>query len=168
MNNITTELPEISTVDDESLDRDSWQMNEAVNELVRVYQFRDRKCIMYYDVSCTQCYAIAALIEHGTMTLRRLADELFLDKSTASRVIDSLQRKGYVLRTADPSDSRALRLRVTEKGVELNGKIQQDLVNELRELLVDFDPEVRRATTSLISRLARAANDRFTSQRCCS
>ena len=95
------------------------------------------------------------------MTLNKLAAEMFLDKSTASRVIDSLERKGYVSRKADPEDARALRLEVTKPGKELHSRIEEDLIEEKKELLADFDQDVRQATIRLISRLARAATIKF-------
>jgi len=132
-----------------------------MSELVRVYQFRDRKRICYYDLSVTQCYAISAVVAHGPMTLNGLAAELYLDKSTTSRVVDSLEEKGYVRRTVDPSDGRALRLEVTPKGRKLHSTIESDLANEMKRLLSDFDPDVRQATTRLVARLARKAKLRF-------
>lgn len=144
-----------------AFDKDAWELHKALSELVRVYQFRDRKRVCYYDVSVTQCYAINALIRRGSMTLNGLAAELYLDKSTASRVVDSLERKGYVRRSVDPRDARALRLEVTKRGLVLHSQIEQDLVDEMRKLVADIDPDVRRATARLVARLAKAAKIRF-------
>jgi MarR family 2-MHQ and catechol resistance regulon transcriptional repressor len=146
---------------DSALHKDAEALNKAVSELVRVYQFRDRTSICYYDISVTQCYALSAVIRRGPMPLNELAGELFLDKSTASRVVGSLVRKGYVSRTADPEDARALRLKATRRGRDLEAKIVRDLVEEMKKLVSDYDPETRRATARLISRLAHAASRRF-------
>jgi len=129
--------------------------------LVRVYQFRDRTRICYYDLSVTQCHAVGALVAHGPIPLNGLAAELYLDKSTASRVVDSLESKGYVRRSTDPSDGRALRLEVTRKGREIHSRIENDLVEEMKILLSEIDPDVRQATTRLVARLAKTAKKRF-------
>jgi MarR family 2-MHQ and catechol resistance regulon transcriptional repressor len=147
--------------DDTALDRDAWELHEALSELVRVYQFRDRKRVCYRDVSITQCYAIDALIRNGPVSLNMLASELFLDKSTASRVIDSLERKGYVTRSADPKDGRALILKVTKRGRELHSRIEGELAEEMKKMISDFDPDIRQATIRLVARLAKAATKRF-------
>jgi len=152
-----------STAGDPILERDARDLHKALSELVRVYQFRDRRRICYYDVSVTQCYAIAALMRDAGMTLNELAGKLYLDKSTASRVVDSLERKGYVHRSADPADGRALRLVATEKGKRLHARIDQDLIEETKKLVAEFDPDVRQATGRLIAQFARAAADRFSS-----
>jgi MarR family 2-MHQ and catechol resistance regulon transcriptional repressor len=143
-----------------SLEADAAQLHAALSELVRVYQFRDRKSICYYDISVTQCYALQAILRHGGPTLNEVAADLYLDKSTASRVVDALERKGYVTRTSHPSDRRAVMLEATPGGKDLYGRIEGDILKEERALLADFDPEIRRAMAQLIARLARAASER--------
>src|SRR6185503_4151377 len=96
-----------------ALERDAASFYKAVSHLVRIYQFRDRQRICYRDISVTQCYALSALIAGGPMRLDALAGELFLDKSTTSRVVDSLEGKGYVRRGEDRLDGRALRVEAT-------------------------------------------------------
>jgi DNA-binding MarR family transcriptional regulator len=131
------------------------------SELLRVYQFRDRTRICYYDISVTQCYAISALIRLGPVRQKKLAADLCLDKSTTSRVIDSLERKDYVTRTTDPQDGRAFLLEVTDRGRALHSQIEKDLIEEYAGLLSDVDPEVRRAIIRLMKRLYQITAERF-------
>lgn len=132
-----------------------------MSELLRIYQFRDRERICCYDVSVTQCYALSALTTRGPMPLNRLAADLYLDKSTASRAVDALEKKGYVRRKVDPGDRRALRLEVTRQGRILFTRIEKDLVAEMKTMIHDFEPDIRKAATLLVARLARAATKRF-------
>jgi MarR family transcriptional regulator, 2-MHQ and catechol-resistance regulon repressor len=145
---------------DSSLEQDAENLYAALSELVRVYQFRDRDTICCYDVSVTQCYAIEALLRRGPSGLNELAAELYLDKSTTSRVVATLERKGYVTRASHPEDRRAVVLSVTSAGRRLHDRIRRDLVEEERKLLADFEPEVRKAAPQLLARLARAAASR--------
>src|SRR5918994_4355074 len=92
------------------LEDDAAALQAAVAELVRVYQYRDRDRICCHDVSVTQCHALEALVEHGPMRLNALADRLFLDKSTTSRVVGALVKKGYVEQRTDAVDGRAIAL----------------------------------------------------------
>ncbi len=147
--------------DDPTLDRDAMQFHEALSELIRIYQFRDRKRICCHDISVTQCYTLEALVRRGALTLNELATELYLDKSTASRVLDALERKEYLVRETDPEDRRAIRVALTPQGRELHACIEADLLEEHKRLLGDLDPEVRQAISNLIGRLAREASERF-------
>jgi MarR family 2-MHQ and catechol resistance regulon transcriptional repressor len=148
-------LPVLSP--DPALARETEELYGALEDLLRIYQFRDRDRICCFDVSVTQCYALEGLVRRGCMTLNDLAAYLYLDKSTASRVIDALERKGYVERSPDPRDRRAVRLEATPAGRELEGRIRESILAEERQLLADFTPEVRQAMTLLLRRLGRAA-----------
>lgn len=145
------------------LQNDAVALQAAVSELVRVYQFRDRDRICCYDISVTQCHALEALVEHGPMRLSALAERLFLDKSTTSRVVSTLVRKGYVEQRADASDGRATTLSATRQGRRLCTRISADLVEQQKELLAAFAPDVRAGVIQVIRRLAQAADARFRS-----
>jgi MarR family 2-MHQ and catechol resistance regulon transcriptional repressor len=142
---------------DPVLERDAEELYQALSDLVRVYESRDRDRICCYDVSVSQCYALEALVRRGGMTLNDLAAQLYLDKSTASRVVDALERKGYVARMTHPQDRRAVLLEATKAGRALEEKIRGDILAQERTLLAGFAPEVRQAMTQLLRQLARAA-----------
>ncbi len=145
---------------DPVLERDAEEMYEALSDLIRVYESRDRDRICCFDVSVSQCYALETLVRRGGMTLNELAAQLYLDKSTASRVVDALERKGYVARMTHPQDGRALLLEATKAGRALEEKIRDSILTQERALLAGFAPEVRQAMTRLLRQLGRAAASR--------
>jgi DNA-binding MarR family transcriptional regulator len=147
--------------DDGGLDRDAEALHEALSGLVRLYQFRDRDKICCFDVSVTQSHAVQTLTREGPMTLGDLANRLYLEKSTASRVVDALERKGYVERAPHPDDGRALRLSATVAGRRLVEKIRASLVAEAREVISDLSPAVRREGAGLLRRLTQVAARRM-------
>src|SRR5690625_219827 len=146
------------------LARDAEDLYEALNDLIRVYQFRDRGHICCYDVSVTQCYALETLVKQGSLRLQSLAEEMYLDKSTASRVVNALERKGYVVRVEDGEDRRAIRVQATTEGKELYRTIRSDLIAEERSMIESLSPEVRQASLTLLRQLARAAEARYSTQ----
>ncbi len=157
-----------ATPNDPDLERDAEALYDSVSELVRVYQSLDRDRICCHDISIAQCNALEGLSRKGGLTLGELAAHLYLDKSTASRVADALERKGYAERSPHPTDGRALLLVATERGRELYRSIRKGLLADEQTLLAGFDPEVRRAMPQLISRLARAVAARLIrGESCC-
>jgi DNA-binding MarR family transcriptional regulator len=145
---------------DAILTRQAAELQDALAEFLRVYQLRDRDRICCHDVSVTQCYALDALLRRGLATLNELAGDLCLDKSTTSRVVATLQRKGYVARTPHPRDARAVLLTVTGSGQRLVERIRGDLVEEKKALLAEFPEEVRESAAELIQRLTTASRAR--------
>ena len=146
---------------DDRLDGETRALHRTLSELLRVFQFRDRDRICCHDISVTQCYALGALFERDELTLNELAAELYLDKSTASRVVDALVAKGYATRTPRPDDRRAVALQLTAAGRELYQRIDGELLAELRAVASGFDPEVLRSMNQLLGRFLRAAGSRF-------
>jgi DNA-binding MarR family transcriptional regulator len=135
--------------------------HEALSDFVRAYLVGERDRICCHDISLTQCYALDALLRRGPSTLNALAAELSLDKSTASRVVATLQRKGYVGRAAHPGDARAVLLDVTPAGRRLGDRIRADRIAERKALLADFPPEVRDGITDVMRRLAGVTRRRM-------
>lgn len=146
-----------AALSDPSLAADAQELHRVLEDLMRVVQFRDRDRICCHDVSVTQCYALRALVAEGPMGLNALAESLFLDKSTASRVVAALERKGHLLRRADPADGRAVVLEASDGGRRLYRLIEEELVEEVARLAAGFDPAVRREMVRLLGRLATAA-----------
>ncbi len=141
---------------DESLLEDALRLSEALGELVRVVQFRDRDRACCHDVSVSQCYALKAVVDAGALTINELAAHLYLDKSTASRIASGLVDRELLARRRDPGDGRVVELVATPAGRAVRDRIAEDLVREYAELMSDFDPEVRAAIARLVGRLGRS------------
>ena len=164
---------------DAQLLADAEALYEALSQLVHVYQYRDRVRIYCHDVSVTHCHAMEALAKQGAMRLQVLAEHLLLDKSTASRVVDSLVKKGYVARVENPVDRRAVMLNLTTEGSAVHLRIRTELIQEECKLLADLPLELRSGAPELLRRLTAAAARRTSSacevvtqcadvdQRCC-
>jgi DNA-binding MarR family transcriptional regulator len=152
-----------------ALRRDGRTLASVLAELGRLYQFHDRDCICCYDVSVTQCRALQLLSERGPLTLNELAAGLYLDKSTASRVVDALERKEYARRKTHPEDGRVVRVELSYRGRGLIERIEDDLAIRHAGLLAGFSPDVRQAAIRLLSELVQAAADRVdtTGGKCC-
>ena len=144
------------------LRRDGEAFHEALSDFVRAYLVGERDRVCCHDVSLTQCYTLDALLRRGPSTLNALAAELCLDKSTASRVVSTLQRKGYVGRTTHPGDGRAVLLVITTAGRRLCDRLRADRIDERTELLAGLSPEVREGITEVMRRLADATRRRMT------
>lgn len=156
-------------IEDTSLAADAEAFSDALGELIRVIQFRDRDRACCYEISVSQCYALKAVADSGSITVNDLAAYLYLDKSTASRIANGLVDKGLIERRRDTEDGRVVRLHVTDAGREIHERIEGDLAEEYAELLADFDPTFRTAIVALVHRLRGSFADRVetTGGSCC-
>jgi MarR family transcriptional regulator, 2-MHQ and catechol-resistance regulon repressor len=132
-------------------------LHQALSRLRQVYEFRDRERICCYDVSVTQCRALEVVMDHEPLSMGGLAQRLLLDKSTVSRVVGALERKGYLEREAHPQDARSYQLSATPSGKELRACIDADLLAGERAILEDLSFRERRAVIDAVLRLSGRA-----------
>lgn len=143
-----------------SLLRDGARLQNSLGELLRVLQYRDRDRACCYGLSVSQCHALEAFVREGPMTVTELGSHLYLEKSTASRLAKTLLERDLLRRRAPKEDGRVVILQVTEGGQRLARRIVNDLAEEYRDLLVEFDPEVRSALADLVDRLTDMISER--------
>ena len=153
--------------DQEDLERDAAALQRALTDLMRVYQFRDRDAICCYDISTGQCHGLERLANSGPMSLNELAASLYLEKSSASRLVDGLERKGYIMRKPRVDDARYLQLELTHRGRTLHDRIERDLIEERAQVLADLTAAERKLVIESIARLYGAASARVSTEAGC-
>jgi MarR family transcriptional regulator, multiple antibiotic resistance protein MarR len=79
------------------------------NILARRFQDAD------IDMTAEQWGALLVLLNGEAMTQGQLGERLYLEKSSVSRLTDGLERRGWIVRTKDPQDSRQKRVTPTPK-----------------------------------------------------
>lgn len=133
---------------------DARALTAALSDLIRVIQFRDRDRACCYGLSVSQCYGLTAVVETPELTVNDLAATLFLEKSTASRLVHGLVESEFITKTPDSLDRRTLRLSPTPRGEAVHSAIQGDLEREYGHLLTELDAKGRASLVRAIRRLA--------------
>lgn len=114
-------------------------------------------------VSLSELFAIHELDADGPLAQRDLTERLRLDKSTVSRLVAGLVRKGYVARERDPANRRLDRLLVTEDGRrahrELRDAFHSRHVRVLDAMTADEREALRTGLTGLLRALHEAAGE---------
>jgi len=90
------------------------------------------------------------------MRLSDVAADLGLDVSTMSRHVRTLEDRGFLTRTADPSDGRAVRLALADPGREVLAQAWTNRRVWLERSLADWTVEDRRLLSDLLERFADA------------
>ncbi len=70
-----------------------------------------------FDVTVDQWIVLKNLSEKGPMSQTQLANLVFKDHPTLTRILDLLCKKEYVERVPHPQDRRSFQLHLTESGV---------------------------------------------------
>ena len=69
-------------------------------------------------MTAEQWGAILLLLNSDAMTQGQLGERLYLEKSSVSRLVDGLERRGWVMRTKSSGDSRHKLVSPTPKSLE--------------------------------------------------
>ena len=77
-----------------------------------------------YDITIEQWVIIANLNRKNGQFQQQLADNTYKNKTSVTRMINALQKKGLVDRIPDPKDLRQKRIFLTKKGVQLYEKLR--------------------------------------------
>lgn len=103
------------------------------------------------DITPDQWGMLDALADHGeAMTQAELADELGREKTVVLRQIDALERRGLLVRTADPHDRRKRGLVMTDEGQRVRGEAKAIVDGLMAELVGDTPAEeLRRVVEAL-------------------
>jgi DNA-binding MarR family transcriptional regulator len=105
-------------------------LHQAVRALARASRVVERAST---DLSFAD-YRVMSSIEGGEGRASRLADRLALGKPTVSATVDSLSKRGLVVRSRVDGDNRAVALTLSDVGRDLFERMQARMSRQL-ELL---------------------------------
>jgi DNA-binding MarR family transcriptional regulator len=105
----------------------------------------------------SEAHALAVLRSHGAITQTELSRELALTKSTVSRLVDQLERHGWVRRQASKDDARRRLVELTTEGSKVAKDVARRRGERLSELLEHIPEAERPAVLAALDSLVEAA-----------
>ena len=113
-------------------------------------------------LSSAHYFYILAICSHPGVSQDQLAKVLYLNKSSVTRAIATLERDGFVERVPHAEDKRVLLLHPTKKALEVLPRVRE-VAREWNDFLLSDLPEAEResflATLEKISQKARSYID---------
>ena len=109
------------------------------------------------DVPLTpeQFILIDLLWNQGSMSQQQLADQMQKDKNSVTKLVDALERKGFVVREQNRQDRRSNTLILTEKAEGLKPGAKQKGISILDEMLIGISEEELRSFLVTLGKLNR-------------
>ncbi|AFL86345.1 transcriptional regulator [Belliella baltica DSM 15883] len=87
---------------------------------------------MDYDVTVDQWLVLKNLAENELLSQTELAQLVFKDHPTLTRIIDILSKKGFVERIPHPQDRRSFQLHLTPQGLKKVSLLKPEIA-QIRE-----------------------------------
>ncbi len=102
---------------------------------------RGRDILVDFGITPPQLNALVILIEHGQITMGELCDKMYLACSTATDLIDRMERNGLIARERDQADRRVIRLTVLEPGRKVIEEVMKARKHYLGAVLREIPEE---------------------------
>lgn len=109
------------------------------------------------DVPLTpeQFMLIDLLWNQGSMSQQQLADQLHKDKNSVTKLVDAIERKGFMVRQQNSKDRRSNTIVLTEKANQLKPGAKEKGISILDEMLEGITEEELRTFLKTLHKLNR-------------
>jgi DNA-binding MarR family transcriptional regulator len=135
---------------------------EAVMNTIRAADMafdRIGRLLRPLGVSAAGGLVLGQLRDHGAMSPSELGERLIVTRATVTGLIDSLERRGFVHRSANPADRRSLLVEITPAGLEVTQQVRTIIHrHETAWMRVLSDAELR-AYIGLLHRIQEGIAD---------
>lgn len=131
-----------------------------LNNLVRRTVDNSETKKMIDDVTGTNGFIIAYLSDHSGNDVfqKDLEEEFGITRSTASKIISLMEKKGLVRRLSVPNDARLKKLELTERSQELSALMNEDRKRIEDKIITGFTEDELCTLQSFIERMKANIN----------
>ena len=139
----------IDTIPREEIDR------LLFNVMAAIYHFEQHK-MRLFNLNFEAFYLLFFLRQRSSATMGEIAKELNIHISTASRVVDRLEKRGLISRKKNPKDKRTILVGLEPEGehmVALSQNHSYDLIKENLEKFKLDDLEAFKKTAAAMGAL---------------
>lgn len=108
-----------------------------------------------HDIPLTpeQFMLIDLLWNQGEMSQQELADQLQKDKNSVTKLVDALERKGFVMRRQNKNDRRSNTLILTDKAEHLKPQAKEKGISILDRMLMNIPEDELRCFLKTLKKL---------------
>lgn len=138
---------------------------EEIEALIRKVSFvikcRGRDILNDFEITPPQFNALLLLSERGDMTIGELGNKMYLASSTATDLIDRMERNMLVERVRDENDRRVVRLHMTEKGKQMILEVLESRKRYLDNLLLHVEQDDQEKLASSLSKIYELMKEEY-------
>lgn len=137
---------------------DDRELALVLHELIRRYQLQDPDRVCEFGITTSECHALEQVVIGGPVSVNQIGAILGVNKSTASRLLQSLADKKFVRHEADRNDGRAWRVVATAAGKRIWQQIVDDTARRYETALSGLSERERETTLAVLRKLSSIAS----------
>jgi DNA-binding MarR family transcriptional regulator len=97
------------------------------------------------DMSRSAASVLKTLLDNGPTRITELAKSEAVTQPSMTTLVTRLERDGLVTRTPDPDDARAVRVEITDEGLQRAARMRAERAALLDAALAELEPTERAA-----------------------
>src|SRR5262245_16777919 len=132
---------------------DEHYIGYTITDVARLMRTVFERRVRAFGLTRAQWLVIARVHRRPGLSQSEVADLLEIEKASAGRLIDRMEAKGWLTRSADSHDRRINRLHLTPAADRLHATIWPLAETTVDEALGDLSSEERRHLTRLMTRV---------------
>ncbi|WP_052495958.1 MarR family winged helix-turn-helix transcriptional regulator [Pedobacter lusitanus] len=139
---------------------DRTRISLLISQALGLYRLRINSLLIQHDIDLTsEMFAVLRLIwKKEGQKQKDLADQLFKDKGSITKIIDNLEKRKLVERISDTSDARNKNIMLTQSGRQLEKTVLPLLDTFLSGITADIEKDeleiARKVLGQLIEKLS--------------
>ncbi|GEK31414.1 MarR family transcriptional regulator [Kurthia zopfii] len=126
--------------------------HKAINEVTNQF-FQENK------VNPTEFAVLELLYHKGRQPLQKIGSKILLASGSITYVVDKLEKRGYITRTACPSDRRITYAEISDEGSAFMAELFPRHEKELHELTNGLTPDEKDEAIELLKKLGLSVKD---------
>lgn len=129
-------------------------VNRGIHEIYVLSDAYDRHALSQFNLTNSEFRLLSQLGDDRGIRLTTLSERLLLNKSTVTRLVNSLEQSGWATRAPDHDDGRAQRAKLTPEGRRRLAKAAKAYEESLEARMQSLDGSERRLLHELLDKLA--------------
>jgi MarR family transcriptional regulator, transcriptional regulator for hemolysin len=132
---------------------DRRQIGYLITDVARMMRAAFDRRARQIGLTRPQWQVLSRLHRYPGITQTELAEMLEMERATAGRMLDRLERRGWLVRSADPADRRVNRLHLTAEADGIQAEMGRIATEFLDEAMSNLAAEERALLTAMMERV---------------
>jgi len=123
--------------------------------ILKTMNYLHRKIFKKYKITTSQYHTLNVIhnFKEKNISINEIKEYLVIMNADITRIVDKLEKKGYVIRKRSKKDRRMVRVRITEAGVELVNQISLLIDKSHQENFSSLSKDELRSLNNLLKKL---------------
>ncbi len=117
------------------------ELDEVLSSLCLAFIQLERSGKCCQGVTLSQCHTFDVLSKNGDLTMNELSRQMGLAKSTMTRIVNTMVRRGWLERKRDQRDKRWVSVRLTAEGRKMSENVNRSSREYVQRILKHLPAE---------------------------